>query len=290
MITSEIEKEFKQLLKNDGEIDFIRPVSGGDINEAFAIEINNKIHFLKVNERAVFPTMFQKEAHGLHELRKSKSLQVPDVFQVLEGNQHQFLILDWLTQSNNPNSDNWYQAGFDLAQMHLKTQETYGFKEWNYIGSIRQENNEKTTWAEFFATQRIEPIYQQAREKGYFSAGTTSLIHKLLDKVDNLFPIEQPALLHGDLWNGNMMFNTNNEASIYDPAVYFGHREMDIAMTKLFGGFDDAFYLGYNACYPLEKGWEERLQLGQLYPLLIHVLLFGGGYVGQVERILNRFN
>ena len=108
-------------------------------------------------------------------------------------------------------------------------------------------------------------------------------------KLARHFPIEPPALLHGDLWSGNFLISSNGQAAIYDPAVYYGHREMDIGMTKLFGGFDQRFYDAYNATYPLEKDWEKRLQVTQLYPLLVHAVLFGGHYISQVREIIKQF-
>ena len=177
-----------------------------------------------------------------------------------------------------------------LAKMHQLTNAFFGFDDWNYMGSIQQKNNQQSTWSEFFATQRIEPMYEKARSSGYFSASTTKQLIRLLDKAESLFPTEPPSLVHGDLWSGNFLFDNTGDGVLIDPAVYYGHREMDIALSKLFGGFTADFYDGYNAQYPLEKGWEERVPLGQLYPLLLHVALFGNSYVGQVEQILNRFS
>tara|TARA_B100000780_G_C21061001_1_gene426445 strand:- start:74 stop:943 length:870 start_codon:yes stop_codon:yes gene_type:complete len=289
MITPKTQKEFKLAWETDSNIQFKSPVYGGDINQAFQVEIDGELFFVKSNIKNAFPKMFQKEAAGLEELKKSE-FKVPEVIRVLETELNQFLVLEWIeTGDKSPNS-NWIDAGMKLAKMHQLTNAFFGFDDWNYMGSIQQKNNQQSTWSEFFATQRIEPMYEKARSSGYFSASTTKQLIRLLDKAESLFPTEPPSLVHGDLWSGNFLFDNTGDGVLIDPAVYYGHREMDIALSKLFGGFTADFYDGYNAQYPLEKGWEERVPLGQLYPLLLHVALFGNSYVGQVEQILNRFS
>jgi len=124
---------------------------------------------------------------------------------------------------------------------------------------------------------------------GRLNTSLSKSFARFCNQVESIFPKEEPSLLHGDLWSGNFMVNNEGNACIYDPAVYYGHREMDIGMSKLFGGFDKAFYLAYNQEYPMEKGWERRVEYCNLYPLLVHVNLFGGGYASSVSAILSRF-
>ena len=152
-----------------------------------------------------------------------------------------------------------------------------------------QQNHLTDTWAELYATQRILPLVQKVFDNQQCTISDVRDTEKLCVKFDDLFPDEPPALLHGDLWSGNVMACANNEAAIYDPAIYYGHREMDIAMTLLFGGFDTAFYRHYQEAYPLQSGWQSRVDICQLYPLLFHLNLFGSSYYGRVKSILNEY-
>ena len=173
--------------------------------------------------------------------------------------------------------------------MHRVTSQTFGADEDNYMGSLVQVNDRCSTWAEFYADNRIMPCVLQLEKNNSFTEADVRITEKLCKKLGGIFPDEPPALLHGDLWAGNFMCTTNNCAAIYDPAVYYGHREMDIGLSKLFGGFDSRFYASYNTNYPLANGWEERLPLTQLYPVLIHAILFGGHYVAQGREIIKMF-
>jgi protein-ribulosamine 3-kinase len=202
--------------------------------------------------------------------------------------QQQYLLLEWL-ESGSSQKDFWEQFGAGLAMMHKKQQAFFGWKEDNYIGSLRQNNNKHESWNLFYAECRIMPLVRQLFNTNAFSKNDLAAAEKLCEKLNKLFPSEPPALLHGDLWSGNFMVTSNGYAAIFDPAVYYGHREMDIGMTKLFGGFDQRFYNAYNEVYPLEKDWQRRLQLTQLYPILVHAILFGGHYIDKAKTIIKYF-
>ena len=152
-----------------------------------------------------------------------------------------------------------------------------------------QQNNSHTNWTDFFIQERLQIQIKLARDHHQIESTTISKFEKLYHRLDDIFPKEQPALLHGDLWSGNFMVDEKGAPVIMDPAVYYGHREMDIAMTKLFGGFDNQFYDAYNAHFQLEKGWKSRIDICNLYPLLVHVNLFGGSYLQQVKNIITKF-
>jgi fructosamine-3-kinase len=155
------------------------------------------------------------------------------------------------------------------------------------MGSLPQSNKKHTTWNEFFVEERLKKQVSLAGD--YFSFSDHAAFDRLYKRLDALLPVEPPALLHGDLWGGNYMISPAGKACLIDPAVYYGHREVDISMTTLFGGFDEHFYFSYEEEYPLEKGWRERLDIFKLYPLLIHLNLFGSGYLGSILNTIRRF-
>lgn len=209
-------------------------------------------------------------------------LIIPEVYLVGDD----FLLMEYIEENNFGNS---YLFGSQLAQLHRKSNELFGLDHPNYIGRLPQSNRYHAHWLEFFVRERLEPQVKMAIDSGKLSADFAHIFERVMNYTYIIFPDEPPALLHGDLWAGNYMFTNNEETAIYDPAVYYGHREMDIAMTKLFGGFDKEFYRGYNDMYPLEPGFEERLKLCNLYPILVHANLFGGSYIHQAEQLLRQF-
>jgi fructosamine-3-kinase len=259
----------------------IERVSGGDINQAFCIHGNSKKYFLKINSASAYTGMFAKEAKGLTALIANYRLQIPNLVKHGIVGDEQYLLLEWM-ERGTPSKNFWEDFGTALALMHKKPQAYFGFEEDNFIGSLHQSNKKHDSWTAFYAEERIIPL---TNKLGFDKRS----VETFCSKLDPLFPKEAPSLLHGDLWNGNFMCAANGKACIYDPAVYYGHREMDLGMTKLFGGFDQKFYEAYNDTYPLQKGWEERIPLTQLYPLLVHAVLFGGGYTNSAKDIMKRF-
>ncbi|MFM7022258.1 MAG: fructosamine kinase family protein [Flavobacteriales bacterium] len=257
------------------------PVSGGSINAAYCIITDKGKFFVKCNSASRYPGMFEKEAGGLRLLASSAAIALPEI--VLED--ESFLVLKWVEVGRR--KSNFYEIfGRQLAEMHRFSSANFGLDHDNYIGSLQQKNDWKKSWTEFFITCRIEPLLESAKQH---PSGIQKNLASLYKQLDNIFPVEKPALLHGDLWSGNYMVNETGNPLLIDPAVYFGHREMDIAMTTLFGRCDDAFYQSYHNAYPLHPGWEERIDICNLYPLLVHVNLFGRSYWSGVENILNRF-
>ena len=267
----------------------VQRVSGGDINQAYKIQHKSTAFFLKVNDAATYPLMFQREADGLAALRKNSDCIVPDVLKTGVAESHQYLLLEWIERS--PPAKNYYSSlGKSLAEMHLQTEEQAGWPTDNYIGSLPQTNTFTNDWCCFYATYRIAPLVKLLTDNGSFEKKEQQFAERLYTKLSQYFPNEKHAFLHGDLWGGNHFPNENGLPVLIDPAVYYGHREMDIGMTALFGGFDRAFYEAYNYYYPLESGWQQRLQLTQLYPLLVHAVLFGGHYVSRSASILATFS
>lgn len=287
VFNDKIDQHIKELLNWQGELK-ISPVGGGSINQAFAVHAGKQSVFVKCNQAGAFPGMFEAEARGLELLRQYSRFDIPEVLDTGMLNNTSYLVMEWI-QKGNPGPRFDEDFAFKLAAMHKQSAGFFGLDHDNYIGTLHQVNSARNSWAEFYVELRLEPQIRMARDNGLIDASLVRAFDKLNAKMENLFPAEAPALLHGDLWSGNYMCTVAGEATIFDPAVYYGHREMDLAMSKLFGGFPQHFYDFYCRFFPLENGWEERISLGQLYPLLVHVNLFGSGYVAQLKSCLNRF-
>jgi fructosamine-3-kinase len=263
------------------------PVPGGDINRAYCLHGPNAKYFLKVNDAKQYPAMFDKEMNGLYALLQNSTLKVPEVIKSGNTEKEQYLLLEWI-EKGSLKKDCWLNFGARLAMLHQKQQPFFGWMEDNFIGSLVQHNQQQSEWHLFYAECRIMPLVKNLFNEGSFSKQDLVSAELFCKRIENLFPREPPALLHGDLWSGNYMITTTGYAAIFDPAVYYGHREMDIGMTCLFGGFHRQFYDAYNEVFPLEKNWRQRLPLAQLYPLLVHAVLFGGDYVGSAREIMKR--
>jgi fructosamine-3-kinase len=263
-------------------------VSGGSINQAFQIKTNQGIFFLKFNDALRYPLMFQKEAKGLLLLRNTRSICVPDVLLTGEAGKYSFLLMEFI--SSAPMKEGfWDDFGKSLAALHSHKSGKFGLDHDNFMGSLEQQNNFHDNWSDFFIRERLEPQVRLARENRTISKTEAEDFNRLYPKLSSIFPETVPSLLHGDLWSGNFMVNQTGKVCLIDPAVYYGHPEIDIAMTTLFGGFGQRFYEVYNYYNPPENGWRNRLDVYNLYPLMIHVNLFGGSYLESVKRILNRF-
>ncbi|GAC1453921.1 MAG: fructosamine kinase family protein [Chitinophagaceae bacterium] len=260
-------------------------VHGGDINECYCLYGQSSNYFLKLNHAGRFPGMFEMEADGLEALRHSSALMVPQVIKQGIEKDQQWLLLQWM-KKESPAKNSLQNFGAGLAAMHRQTQPYFGWHGNNYIGSLQQVNIQHSNWAGFYTQCRIMPLVKMLFNTGAFSKTDIAVTASFCKKAGNIFPPEPPSLLHGDLWGGNYMITTGGHAAIFDPAVYYGHREMDMGMTKLFGGFPQIFYDAYNEVYPMEKGWQQRLSVTQLYPLLVHAVLFGGHYEQSAREII----
>lgn len=260
---------------------------GGDINRVFDIHTPGKRYVLKLNDKGSFPHMFDKEANGLNKLAKC-GVSTPLVVDVFDHREDQFLLLAYI-EPERPSALFWQKFGHTLGTLHKCSYDYFGLEEDNYIGSLRQVNGYTDTWEEFFINHRIQPLVKMAYDKQLIDERHIRYFDAFSTAFDNLIPKERPALLHGDLWSGNLLCGVNQTPVFIDPAIYYGHREMDIAMTKMFGGFDKTFLDFYNDILPLEKGWEQRLSIHNIYPNLVHLVLFGKSYLGGIERIIKRY-
>jgi protein-ribulosamine 3-kinase len=264
------------------------PVSGGDINEAYSLHTGTSKYFLKINSATRFPGMFAAEATGLQLIADTRTIATPQV--ILQGDTggDSFLLLEWV-DSKHPDNTTSQQLGLQLAAMHRHTAAQFGLGYNNYMGSLKQSNKHHNTWANFFINERLQPMVKLAVDQHALGHNDAAQFEILYKRLPQLFDEEPPALIHGDLWSGNYLTGTNNKPYLIDPAVSYGHREFDIAMTTLFGGFSNEFYVSYNEAHPLAAGWQQRLDLWNLYPLLVHVNLFGGGYRQQVMGCLKGY-
>ncbi len=270
-------------------------ISGGCIADArVATFEDGSTVFVKCAAGA--PEMFKCEAEGLSALAAAEAIRVPQVLAVDE----QSLVLEMIRQS--PKKQGFFEAfGQDFAMLHRHQDRACGFSHDNFIGSTRQINepldgawndasDDGSRWPEFFMERRLRFQVRLAVSEGHGHE-----LEHLLDRAEVRIiellsaAIEAPSILHGDLWSGNFIVDDRGEACLIDPAVYYGHREADLAMTRLFGGFEPAFYSAYAEAWPLAPGHEDRLPIYQLYHILNHLNLFGGGYFGQSKRILQHY-
>jgi len=290
MIPQEIENSLVDYFSKNHDasfqIDKISSFSGGCINNVCRLQTSSGDFCLKYNLRYRFPDIFTSEAKGLTLLKSAYVIKVPDVYYTGITGSFAYILMEYIDQGRKHPSF-MQEFGQSLARLHKHSSDSFGLYIDNYMGSLPQINKKHSTWNEFFIEERLKK--QVSLGKEYFSPDELRSFENLYAKLTDLIPFESPALLHGDLWGGNYMVSDDGKACLIDPAVYYGHREVDIAMTTLFGGFDDQFYESYNQEYPLEKGWQQRLDIFKLYPLLIHLNLFGTGYLGSILSIIRRF-
>lgn len=263
-----------------------KSVTGGSIAKTDQIEFENgQSCFLKTGSE--LSDAFQKEANGLKELAKTNCIRVPEVLLVDEN----FLLLEFIEQGRKDQKF-FIHFGEQLANLHSRTAFKFGFKEDNYIGSTHQLNIAKDTeaenWIDFYYNKRLLYQYKLAEQKGLAGNELKNGFLILENRIEEILEgsEEKPTLIHGDLWNGNFLCDTNSNPVLIDPAVYYGHREADLAMTKLFGGFDDIFYDTYSKHKPLPQGYDYRENIYMLYHVLNHLNLFGNSYYGQAVRLV----
>lgn len=283
-----IEKAWRQITGDHDEIGEYVELSGGSINHAARIWVNDKLVFVKWNDHSLYPAMFEKEADGLALLASCNVARIPEVIGVTHVDKQAFLFLEFI-QAGKPTSLSFEMMGQQLALIHQHKQERYGLHGNNFIGSLQQSNEPKNDWVEFFIWNRLQPLIDLAFQTYLLTDEHVTLFNRLFGKLESLIPNEPPSLLHGDLWSGNVFVDHSGQPVFIDPAVYYGNREMDLAMTKLFGGFPPNFYKAYNESFPLQHGWMERTEIHNLYPLLVHLNLFGKGYLPDILQTLRRF-
>ena len=263
-------------------------IGGGCINSAYKLADQKHVYFVKTNT-ATQLEMFEAEYEGLKEIQASGTLRVPLPIGVGQSQGHAFIVMEYLDLDGRTSGQSAAQLGIQLAQMHQQSMPTFGWHRDNTIGSTPQHNQLTSDWVAFWRQHRLGFQLALAAEQGY-NGRLQQLGERLLADLEIFFSSyqPQPALLHGDLWSGNYASMRNGQPVIFDPAVYYGDREADIAMTELFGGFAHEFYRAYNDTWVLDDGYTVRKTLYNLYHIINHLNLFGSGYQRQAESMMQR--
>lgn len=267
----------------------IRPVKGGDINLAFRASVSDgRVFFIKYNDLPEAYDMFRAEALGLALIGAPRVIATPKVF--LQGTSElgeAYLVMEYF-EPGTRNKLFWETFGRQLADLHGVTSAQFGFAHNNYIGSLPQRNHRHDSWEDFYSEERLRPQLWLARHQEKLEKRDEQALEKLIGRLKQICPVEQPALIHGDLWAGNFICcRSTGRAVLIDPATSFAHREMDLAMAHLFGGFEESFFNAYQEYWPLNPGFKERMPIYQLYYLLVHVNLFGGQYIEKYRAVVS---
>ena len=287
------EEAISGIFGNDMRIAGKNQVYGGDINQSYKLTLSDGSPVFMKSNAPKNLSFFEAEAAGLEALRQTGTIGVPKVLGMGADKKISFLLLEYLEAA--PRINRYLEVfGRELAALHradcsqLTENGRFGFSADNYIGATPQKNTPMMGWVDFFRECRLLPQFRMADR--YFDTKTRQLCTKLLDHLDDYLPEpEFPSLLHGDLWSGNAAPGPDGKAWIFDPAAYVGHYEAELAMTELFGGYREEFYLAYSEVNPIDSGYRDRRDVYNLYHLLNHLNLFGSSYLGSVKQILNRY-
>ena len=282
---SEIAREISQNTGDKFELANYRPLGGGCINQAYQISGNGSTYFVKLNQASEVE-MFAAEAQGLEQMFATKTIRVPKpICWGIAGN-NSYLALEWL-ELGSANRHCWEEMGRKLARLHgAGGANQFGWQRNNTIGSTPQINPWCDRWADFFAQHRIGYQLRLAQRRGGNFPAPETVVEAVKQQLALVSP--QSSLVHGDLWSGNAACTSDGEPVIIDPATYYGHREVDLAMTELFGGFPPAFYGGYNQEWQLDEGYQQRKTLYNLYHILNHFNIFGYGYASQAASMIRQ--
>ncbi len=262
------------------------PCSGGDVADTHRIELADGRRCCVKTHRSPPPQHFSTEAAGLDWLRMADVVPVPEVVAVSDHDPA-FLLIEWIEEGGRPDEEGFGRA---LARLHRSGSPCFGRPDRRSTGSRSLPNEPCATWTEFYATQRLEPLARLAADAEVLDATALADLDRVIHRLEELGGTpEPPSLLHGDLWAGNRLVGRNGRSWLIDPAAHGGHREFDLAMMRLFGGFGRSVFDAYGEVVPLAEGWQDRVQLHQLAPLLVHAVKFGGGYVGASRDVLLRY-
>jgi protein-ribulosamine 3-kinase len=267
------------------QIDDLQFFYGGNFNLAVRVKSGHSEYFIKWTQGEHLG-LFEAEAKNLQLIKNTGAIDVPSVLGVGTLDEKEYLMMECI-QSAEKSANYWSDFGHKLAQLHQNTGTLgHGLDYPNFLGAAKQDNAWETNGVQFFIEKRLKKQVDAAVYHRRISAELENRFEVLFEKLPNLIPNENSALLHGDLWSGNAMVNDRGEITLVDPCSYFGLREAELAFTTMFGGFPTEFYEAYHRTFPIEKGFHERIPLYNLYPLMVHVNLFGEGYLPAVNKIL----
>jgi len=262
-----------------------RPLSGGDFATAYSATLASGQQIFVKTHKSPPPFFFSTEATGLKWLRESGCVNTPQVLAVSDD--PPYLALEWVS-AGRATAKTEVQLGAALAELHRSRWSQFGRPDKMTTGSLGVPNNKCDSWAQFYATQRLLPLADIAEQREALTQNDCKMLRWVAERLDQLeVPDELPSLLHGDLWAGNRVVDTNGASWLIDPAVHGGHREFDLAMMQLFGGYERDCFSSYHEVYPLEPGYQARVPLHQLAPLVVHAIKFGGSYKSAVREALN---
>jgi len=262
-------------------------IAGGCINIATRVETEKGVFFIKWNEGQP-DGIFQAEAKGLELLRKTHTFQIPEVIGWGKIIERSFLVLEYI-DFGVPNKNYWETFGHQLAQLHLHTQSHFGLDFDNYIGSLCQQNNYHSNWHTFYFEQRLRPQLGLAYFNGLLDKSWLNRLDNLQKVTENIFPNEKPSLLHGDLWSGNIITSPKGNPVLIDPAIYYGNREVELAFIRWLGGVPEKAWDSYNEICPIIPNFNQRLFILQLYPILVHLNLFGISYLSAINSVFSHY-
>jgi len=280
-----VEKAISDYTGNHYKISSQQEINGGCINSAYRISDGATDWFVKTNKSSLVD-MFASEADSLNEMAESNTIKVPRALCYDRVERHSYLVMEYLPLNGSADMEKF---AHQLADMHRITSPTFGWHRDNVIGATTQINNKKNDWIDFWREQRLGFQLELAQKNGC-GRELVKQGERLIDCLEEFFGDYQPqaSMLHGDLWSGNYAALQNTTPVIFDPAFYYGDRETDIAMTTLFGGFSQQFYQAYNDAWPLDAGYQQRKELYNVYHIINHFNLFGGGYEMQAVSMLHR--
>ena len=265
-------------------------LSGGDVAESYRLELADGRTVFAKTHRDPPAGFFTTEASGLRWLREPGVVAVPEVLAVSDGadGSPPRLVLEWIEESAGAAPKGEVEFGRSLARLHRTGAPSFGRQDRRTTGRLALPNDPCATWVEFFGERRLEVLARIARDRRALSPSTLTKLEQTIERLDVIGgPVEPPARLHGDLWAGNRLVDRSGRSWLIDPACHGGHREYDLAMMRLFGGFGPECFAGYADEWPLADGWDERVPLHQLAPLVVHAVKFGGGYAAAAERALD---